>query len=440
MRLRARARLRSHEHCRPQTTRATRVGARGRERTLITETVELTGHVIDSPTLAMILDRILASGADYRIVDIDIGRTNLDKTHVVIEISAADAEMLEDLLSELHTQGVNRTAAMSNATLEACEQDGVLPEGFYSTTNLPTAAMIEGRWFSVKMPEMDCGLVFDAEAGTLRAMPMHRVRAGDLAVVGEEGVRVTAPERPRDTTAFEFMSSEASSEKPKEMIVAHIAERVRATRAMNPAGRVLAICGPAVIHTGAGPSLARLIRDGWIDLLFAGNGFAAHDIESNVLGTSLGVGIGDGAQVRGGHANHLRVINAVRRYGSIAAAVDAGYIGSGAMYELVRKKAPFVLAGSLRDDGPLPDVITDMVVAADTMRAHLDGVKVALILASTLHAIATGNLLPSWVETYCVDINQAVVTKLADRGSHQALGVVTDAGLFTSALADALCS
>ncbi len=406
---------------------------------MITETVELTGHVIDSPTLAMILDRILASGADYRITDITIGRTNLDKSHVVIDVSASDAQRLEDLLSDLHAYGVNKTAAVENATLVTCKHDGVLPEGFYSTTNLPTMALIEGRWFDVAMPEMDCGLVFDTETSTLRAVPMHRVRAGDLAVVGETGVRVGTPERPRDTTAFEFMSSEASSEKPKEMIVAHIAERVRAARAASPAGRTLAVCGPAVIHTGAGPALARLVKDGWIDLIFAGNGFAAHDIESNVLGTSLGVGVGDGAQHRGGHANHLRVINAVRRYGSISAAVDAGYLRSGVMYELVRKAVPFVLAGSLRDDGPLPDVITDTVLAADTMRSHLDGVKVAIILASTLHAIATGNLLPSWVETYCVDINHAVVTKLADRGSHQALGVVTDAGLFTSALARTLC-
>ncbi len=435
----------SRDATRENIETATRLQASYRQRMetlkpqVITETVEVTGHVIDSPTLAMILDRILASGADYRITDIDIGRTNLDQSHVVIDVSASEPKLLEDLLSELHAHGVNRTAGAGDAELVACNDDGVLPDGFYSTTNLPTEARITGRWLKVELPEMDCALAFDPASDQLRAVPMHKVKARDLVVVGERGVRVKAPERARDTTNFEFMSSDASSEKPKEMIVAHIAERMRAARAANPAGRILAVCGPAVIHTGAGPALSRLVRHGWIDVLFAGNGFAAHDIESNVLGTSLGVSIGDGAQVTGGHSNHLRVINAVRRHGSIAAAVESGYLHSGVIYETIQRGAPFVLAGSLRDDGPLPDVITDVLTAADTMRSHLSGVRVALILASTLHAIATGNLLASSVETFCVDINHAVVTKLADRGSHQALGVVTDVGLFTSALASALC-
>jgi lysine-ketoglutarate reductase/saccharopine dehydrogenase-like protein (TIGR00300 family) len=278
---------------------------------------------------------------------------------------------------------------------------------------------------------------------------MHRVRAGDPVVVGNDGVRVEAPERPRGAGPFEFMTSEVSSEKPKAVVVAEIAERVRREKARpgggpdhearpDGGGRVLAVCGPAVIHTGAGPDLARLVREGWIDILFAGNGFAAHDIEANVMGTSLGVSMGGGMPADGGHANHLRVINEVRRYGSIAAAVEAGYIDGGVMYECVRRGVPFVLAGSLRDDGPLPDVYRDVVEAADAMRYLVPGVSVALMLASTLHTIATGNLLPAGVETFCVDINQAVVTKLADRGSHQALGIVTDVGLFVSQLAERL--
>ena len=198
------------------------------------------------------------------------------------------------------------------------------------------------------------------------------------------------------------------------------------------------MCGPAVIHTGGGPAVARLVRDGWIDVLFAGNGFATHDMESNVLGTSLGISVTSGHGTEGGHSNHLRLINTVRRHGSIAAAVDAGFVGSGVMYECVQRGVPFVLGGSVRDDGPLPDTIADVVVAADTMREHIAGVGVALMLASTLHAIATGNILPGGVETFCVDINQAVVTKLADRGSHQALGIVTDVGPFCHDLADAL--
>jgi lysine-ketoglutarate reductase/saccharopine dehydrogenase-like protein (TIGR00300 family) len=232
------------------------------------------------------------------------------------------------------------------------------------------------------------------------------------------------------------MASDVSSEKPKSLLVAEVAHRIRAAK--QGGGRVLAVCGPAVIHAGAGPDVARLVRAGWVDLLFAGNGFATHDIESNVMGTSLGVSIAEGVPAEGGHANHLRVINEVRRYGSISSAVDAGYIDGGVMYECVRAGVPYVLGGSVRDDGPLPDVYANVVEAADAMRYLLPGVTVALMLASTLHAIATGNLLPSGVETYCVDINQAVVTKLADRGSHQALGLVTDVGLFLSGLVNHL--
>jgi lysine-ketoglutarate reductase/saccharopine dehydrogenase-like protein (TIGR00300 family) len=233
------------------------------------------------------------------------------------------------------------------------------------------------------------------------------------------------------------MASEVSSEKPKDLVVGEVANRLRAAHAAG--AKVLAVCGPAVIHTGAGPYTAALVRGGWIDVLFAGNGFATHDIESNVLGTSLGVALRDGQAIEGGHANHLRVINEVRRHGSIANAVKAGFVGGGVMYECVRRGVPFVLGGSVRDDGPLPDVYANVVEAADAMRALLSGVGVALMLASTLHAIATGNLLPAGVETFCVDINQAVVTKLADRGSHQALGIVTDVGLFLRTLVERLC-
>jgi lysine-ketoglutarate reductase/saccharopine dehydrogenase-like protein (TIGR00300 family) len=233
------------------------------------------------------------------------------------------------------------------------------------------------------------------------------------------------------------MSSDVSSEKPKALLVGQVVDRMRAAR--DRGGRILAVCGPAVIHTGAGPDIARLVSAGWIDVLFAGNGFATHDIESNVLGTSLGVSVSSGAPTEGGHSNHLRVINAVRRHGSIAAAVESGYVAGGVMHACVTGGVPFVLGGSIRDDGPLPDVFTDTCAAADAMRELIPGVEVALMLATTLHAIAVGNCLPAGVETFCVDINQAVVTKLADRGSHQALGIVTDVGPFVAELADALC-
>ncbi len=401
---------------------------------MASEIVELTGHIIDSATLPKVMDLVLAAGGDYRVLEVDIGKSNADPSRARLEVIADNPDALLSLLDELQVLGANRMA-MADAALVAADQDGVLPAGFYSTTNLPTSARIDGRWVDVELPEMDCALVY-GDNGRLRAVAMHRVRAGDLVVVGTEGVRVATPEPPRGHTPFEFMTSEVSSEKPKGLLIQEVADRIRTRKAAGE--RLLAVCGPAVIHTGAGPSVAALVREGWIDVLFAGNGFAAHDLESNVMGTSLGVSVREGTPAEGGHSNHLRVINEIRRYGSIAAAVEAGYIDGGVMYECVRGGVPFVLGGSVRDDGPLPDVYRDVVQAADAMRYLLPGVGVALMLASTLHAIATGNLLPAWVETYCVDINPAVVTKLADRGSHQALGIVTDVGLFASGLVERL--
>ncbi len=407
---------------------------------MATEVVEIEGHIIDSLILAKVMDLILAAGADYQMLDVAIGKTNRDMSRARLEVTAADPDALQSLLDELQVHGANRVVA-ADAELVPADRDGVLPAGFYSTTNLPTAVRIAGRWVEVVQPEMDCGLVYQGDQGyddpgRLTAVPMHRIRTGDLVVFGTEGVRVSPPSRPRGANPFEFMNSEVSSEKPKALLVQQVADRIRRVRANG--AKVLAVCGPAVIHTGAGPSVATLVRNGWIDVLFAGNGFATHDLESNVMGTSLGVSVLSGVGAEGGHSNHLRVINEIRRYGSISAAVEAGYIDGGVMYECVRRGVPFVLGGSVRDDGPLPDVYTDVVEAADAMRYLIPGVGAALMLASTLHAIATGNLLPAGVETFCVDINPAVATKLADRGSHQALGIVTDVGLFTSGLVEQL--
>lgn len=399
---------------------------------MATETIEVTGHILDSLLLPKILDTILEAGCDYEILDVSIGKTNVDPSRAVIAVTGDD-EVLGPVLDDLQVHGANRTV-LPDATLVPAERDGVLPAGFYSTTNLAGEVRVDGRWVPIENPEMDCGLVVRGDRAV--TVPMHRVKAGDLVVVGSDGVRVEAPARPRDTQVFEFMGSEVSSEKPKGLLVAQVADRLRACRERG--GKILVVAGPAVIHTGGGPELARMVEAGWVDVLFAGNGFATHDIEANVLGTSLGVSVEEGTPTEGGHANHLRVINEVRRHGSIAAAVEAGYVTGGVMRALVEKGVPFVLAGSIRDDGPLPDVITDTVAAADAMREHIAGVQVALMLASTLHAIATGNCLPAGVETFCVDINQAVVTKLADRGSHQALGIVTDVGLFIRELADQL--
>jgi len=406
----------------------------------VVETFQVEGHIVDSLILAKILDLILEAGADYRLVEVDIGRTVNDPSRAVVEITVDDDAALGRLAEQLQVHGANPTAT-EDATVEVTDSAGVLPVGFYSTTNLATEARVGGHWIAVTNPEMDCGLVVDGGLGegdvvSVRTVPMHRVLAGDRVVVGNRGVRVQAPEKPRGVSTFEFMDSEVSSEKPKGLAVRNLANRVREAR--EAGARVLAVCGPAVVHTGGAPEIARLVRSGWVQVLFAGNGFATHDIEATVLGTSLGVSVTEGSPTEGGHSNHLRVINEVRRHGSIAAAVDAGWITGGVMYECVRAGVPFLLGGSIRDDGPLPDTVTDVVDAADRMRGLIDGVGVALMLATTLHAIATGNILPAGVETFCVDINQAVVTKLADRGSHQAHGIVTDVGLFLRQLADEL--
>ena len=402
------------------------------------ETVELHGHIVDTLTLAKVLDAIIEAGADYELVDVSIGKRNEDTSRATIRVHAEDRALLEALVDDLQVHGANRRTHAPAELVEA-DLDGVLPEGFHSTTNLDTDVLVDGTWHPVENPEMDCGLVVDEGDGAVRVrtVPMHRIRAGDRVVVGRDGVRVHPPERRNVAGGFEFMGSEVSSEKPKGLLIRHVADRMRAAR--DDGGRVLLVAGPAAIHTGAGPDLARLVRDGWIHCLFTGNGFATHDIESNLLGTSLGVGVADGVPVEGGHANHVRVINEIRRHGSIAAAVDAGRITGGVMHACVAAGVPFVLAGSVRDDGPLPDTVTDVAVAADAMRDQVPGVRVALMLATTLHAIATGNILPASVETFCVDINQAVVTKLADRGSHQAVGIVTDIGVFVRALAEELC-
>jgi lysine-ketoglutarate reductase/saccharopine dehydrogenase-like protein (TIGR00300 family) len=399
------------------------------------ERVEIEGHIIDSLILAKVLDLVVGAGADYEVVDVHIGRTQVDASRAVLDVTAADEEALDLLLESLQVHGVNRTT-LRDASLVGCPTDGVFPAGFHSTTNLATSVRVDGRWRPVENPEMDCGLVVAPDS--VRTVPMHRVRAGDLVVVGHDGVRVEALAKPRGRSPFEFMASEVSSEKPKALLVAQVADRIRAAHERGV--KVLAVCGPAVVHTGAAPELAALVRAGWIDVLFAGNGFATHDMEANVLGTSLGVSVDAGLPTEHGHSNHLRVINEVRRHGSIAAAVERGYVTGGVLYECVRRPIPFVLAGSIRDDGPLPDVRTDVVDAVDTMRGYVADVGVALMLASTLHAIAVGNILPAWVETFCVDINQAVVTKLADRGSHQALGIVTDVGLFVRDLSEHLLS
>jgi lysine-ketoglutarate reductase/saccharopine dehydrogenase-like protein (TIGR00300 family) len=322
------------------------------------------------------------------------------------------------------------------ATTRPAPADGVFPDDFYSTTNLETLVRLDREWLRVEQPEMDCGLVVAERDGrpVVRTVPVSDVRAGEQVVCGAAGVRVELPAPPvRGEETFGFMSSAVSSEKPQALLVRQIADRLREVKAAGK--RILWVGGPAVVHTGAAPAVVRLVRAGFVDVLFAGNALATHDIESALFGTSLGVDLARGSGVPHGHEHHIRAINTIRRAGSIAAAVDTGVLTSGVMHALVQAGKPFVLVGSVRDDGPLPDVHTDVIDGQRAMRAQLADVGFVIMVATMLHSIATGNLLPASIPLVCVDINPATVTKLADRGSAQATGIVTDIGLFLEQLA-----
>ena len=323
----------------------------------------------------------------------------------------------------------------ADADVAVADMDGVFPEGFYATTNHATEVRLRGAWVRVEGIEMDVGVRITGDGA--EACPMHRVRKGDAVIVGDVGVRVLLPESSIAAgDAFRFMSSSASTERPKARLVANVAEAMRAAR--RAGGKILFVGGPAIVHSGSAPVLERLIRDGWIDVLFAGNALAAHDIEASMFGTSLGVDLERGESAPHGHQHHLRAINRVRRAGSIAEAVEQGLVTRGVMHACITKPIPFVLAGSIRDDGPLPDVFTDAVQAADAMRELVPGVTVAIIVATTLHGVATGNMLPATVATFCVDSDADTVIKLVDRGTQQAVGIVTDCEYFLSELARAL--
>ena len=399
-----------------------------------TEVVELRGHIIDSMILPRVLDEIVESGAEYRIVKFEIGKTHDDPSSAVIELTGERAT-LDRLLGTLADFGAS-PPEQGDARLVAADVDGALPNGFYSTTNLPTEVRIDGRWVAVDNPEMDCAIVVDG--GAPRTVPMGDVRRGDLVVCGHAGIRAHPLERPRDPEAqpFGFMSSAVSSEKPQWVMVQRIAGAAR--RAKEAGQKLLWVLGPAVIHTGTIDDFAWLVRNGWVDVVFAGNALATHDVEAAMFGTSLGVSLAEGIPAEHGHEHHIRAINEVRRAGSLRAAVEVGIVRGGVMFELVRHGIPFVLAGSVRDDGPMPDVVTDMLEAQRRMREHIPGVGMAIMLSTMLHSIATGNMLPATVTTVCVDINPAAVTKLMDRGSHQSVGMVTDVGLFLRQLREAL--
>jgi lysine-ketoglutarate reductase/saccharopine dehydrogenase-like protein (TIGR00300 family) len=395
------------------------------------EEVEIQGHIIDSLLLPKVLDEILTHGGTYVIKDIRIGQHQADPSHARIEVRAANAAALREILDAIHDHGATPTASQDCTTV-AADMDGAFPEDFYSTTNYRTQVRLGGEWIEVEDQEMDCGILVDPEGAAARCVPMILVRKGDRIVVGRKGLRVFPAETTARQNLFEFMASPVSSEKPKGVTVREIAAAMRRTR--EAGDKLLAVLGPAVVHTGSVEHICRLIRAGYLNVLFAGNALATHDIEQALYGTSLGVSLDRGLPAEEGHEHHLRAINTIRRLGGIKNAVAQGVLKSGIMYECVRQQIPFVLAGSIRDDGPLPEVVTDVLDAQQQMRDLIHGVGFCLMVATALHSIATGNLLPAWVKVACVDINPATVTKLSDRGSAQTVGIVTDAEPFLRAL------
>jgi lysine-ketoglutarate reductase/saccharopine dehydrogenase-like protein (TIGR00300 family) len=401
------------------------------------ETVEISGHLMDSGILSRVLEDVREYGGDWVVDRFDLGHEKEDVSYARLTVGAPDEDTLQRTLMRLQTKGVNLTDP-GEAVLQPAEVDGVFPDSFYSTTNLPTRVRVDGRWLVVDNPEMDCGLVVLDRDGIPRVqtIPMSDVRAGMLLVCGAAGVRVTAPELEASSDSFGFMESAVSSEKPQTVLVRQVADGMRATKEAGQ--RVLWVGGPGVVHTGAAPAMVALVEAGFVDVLFAGNALATHDIESALYGTSLGVDLAHGRGVEHGHEHHIRAINTIRKAGSIAAAVEQGVLTGGVMHAMVQQGKHFVLVGSVRDDGPLPDVYTDVIEGQRAMRAGLDGVGYCLMVATMLHSVATGNILPSSVPLVCVDINPATVTKLADRGSSQARGIVTDVGLFIEQLTQEL--
>jgi lysine-ketoglutarate reductase/saccharopine dehydrogenase-like protein (TIGR00300 family) len=399
--------------------------------------VEMRGHIIDSLTFPKVLDEILGCGAGYETEEIVIGKTRRDPSYARVRVTAPSEEILEKVLSQVARLGAEAVEER-DALLVPAPGDGFFPEGFYATTNYPTRIRYGGRFLDVEDLCMDSGICVSGTENRACCVKMSRVKAGDLIVVGHHGVNVDPPRRdPLRHGLFEFMSSTVSPEKSKERIIREIAAEMRSVKAEKK-GKILWVVGPALVHTGARDSFCRIIDAGYVDVVFSGNGMAAHDIEASLFGTSLGVSMTEGKILPQGHSHHLRAINFIRSQGGIARAVESGHLKSGIMNTLVRAGIPFVLAGSIRDDGPLPEVVSDAVEAQRRMREHCRGVSMAVMVASMLHAIATGNLLPAVVRTVCVDMSTEMVTKLADRGTHQSLGLVTDAEPFLRELAGML--
>src|SRR5271163_816345 len=397
------------------------------------EVVEAEGHLIDSHLMERIFDTVVEYNGKFEVEEFSVGKTNAEASHLRMKVETAQAGDMEQMLSNLIALGCTPVDA-GDAVLETVENDRCAPLDFYSTTNHRTQVRHAGEWIDVENQRMDAMIV--VKDGRAACRRLRDLLTGDQVVSGMRGIRVLPESKERDRLAFAFMSNGISSERQLDTAVRQTVTLMEQARVAGQ--KIVVVAGPVVIHTGGGPALAALIREGWVQALLAGNALGVHDIEAALLGTSLGVRQTDGRQEEHGHRNHMRAINAINHAGSIAKAVETGRLPRGVMYESVRAHVPFVLAGSLRDDGPLPDTITDMNLAQDAYAAEPRGAGLVLCLGSMLHSIATGNMLPSWVKIVCVDINPAVATKVSDRGTGQAVGVVTDVGQFLGLLQHAL--
>ena len=404
----------------------------------VSRVVELEGHIIDSGMMQDAFGIVMDHGGSFDVEEFDIGRRKDEETYARMVVTADSEDVLQSIVHDLHQHGAN-PADPDDATLEPAPDDRVVPHGFYSTTNHPTEVRYEGEWVAVEDIEMDCAVVVEETDDGVCAYTktLNGVEEGDLIVTGEAGIRVQPPERPRGQEgAFGFMQGGVSSERPSESTIEKIAGAIEETKAEG--GDVLVVAGPALIHSGAREDLARLVRGGYVDYLSIGNGFAVHDIERDLYGTSLGVNTETLDHARHGHKHHIYAISEIIRAGGIEEAVDDGMLESGVMYECVANDVPYVIAGSIRDDGPLPDTITDAVEAQNAIREQAHEADMVLMLSTLLHSVAVGNCLPSTTRVVCVDINPATVTQLLDRGSAQAVGMVTDIGTFVPILAENL--
>ena len=399
------------------------------------EVVEAEVHLIDSQILNVVFDTVVKHAASFDVLKFNIGRSNDEPSSISMRISAPTEQTLGEVLEELVALGC-RLADKYDAQLRAADRDACVPDDFYSTTNHRTMVRLKGQWVDVDHQRMDAVVVVDGDGAHCRKL--RDVRKGDEVVCGVNGIRVIPEFQERDRHGFAFMTNEISSERRVEVGVARIAAMMQEVKAAG--GRIAVVAGPVVVHTGGGTHFQELIRGGYVDVVLAGNALAVHDVEQALFGTSLGVDLNTGKAIEGGHRHHMRAINTISRAGGLKAAVEQGVLTSGVMYECIRHDVQYVLAGSIRDDGPLPDTIMDLRVAQDCYAEALQDVRLVLALSTMLHGIGVGNMLPSWVKMVCVDINPAVVTKLADRGSSQTIGIVTDVGLFLHRLAQRLRS